>query len=272
MTGTTNRAGADGALLRGPESTLSAALAELDDGCGVLVTGDVPDDAYRAAASRYFGVPDRDRRRVLALTRDPADAAGWLPDGVAPGDDGVAVRRLPGAVREPTAAADASAPEPDGQTDTGLPGDGEPGGRTSPARLDLDGDGESPEAAAADARSTLSGAIDAVADGEAGGRLRLRVGVYRIDTLCAALGEERARPLLRDVAETTRERGGMAHFHLPRPAEGDPRSDPVVGAVADALGDALDAIVELRTRERSSVPEERWHILEWGRTDWNSLR
>ena len=269
MTGTTNRVGADEALLRGPESTLSAALAELDDGCAVLVTGDVPGDTYRAAASRYFGAPHRRRRRVLALTRDHGDAAAWLPEGVTPEDDDVAVRRLPGTVRDPAAATDASAlgsGETSGRRD--FPGGGEPAEPASPARLDLDGHDDSPEVAAAETRATLLDAVDAVAVDDPDGRLRLRVGVHRVDTLCAALGEERTRSVLLDVAEATRERGGMAHFHLPRPAPEDPGSDPVLSAVEDEL----DVVVELRTRESSTVPEERWHILGWGRTDWNALR
>ncbi|WP_435066058.1 DUF7504 family protein [Halobaculum sp. EA56] len=271
MTGTLGSRGTEDPLVRGPDTTLSAALADLDDGCCVLVTGDVDDEAYREAASRYFGTPRRERRRVLALANGVDAADAWLPDGVSAADDDAEVVRLESAVRDPAAASDVA------PTDAATNGSGAVEAPDEPDRLDLDGDGgDTGEAdgAAPGVRTALFDAIDAVApdDGDGAGRLALRVGVYRVDMLCATIGSEPARAVLRDVAAETRERGGMAHFHLPRPAGPDPRSDPVVDEFAGALGDDLDVIVQLRSRDSSPVPEERWHILGWGTTEWNPLR
>ncbi|WP_348609469.1 DUF7504 family protein [Halobaculum rarum] len=280
MTETADGPDADGPIGRGSDSTLSAALADLDDGCCVLVTGDVSDDAYRVASSRYFGAPHRRRQRVLALTTGGTEAPNaWFPDGVDADDDDAAVVRLDSAVRDPAAASgsdgsgsSAVGPGSDG-TDTPTAAAGPDAG---PDRLDLDGadggdDGRTADGDAAAIRTSLLTAIDEV-DADRPTRLGLRVGVFRVDMLCATLGSEATSSLLSEVSRTTRDRGGMAHFHLPRPAGGDPRSDPVVGEFVDLLGDDLDVIVELRARETASAPEERWHIIGWGTTEWNTLR
>jgi len=281
MTGTTDDLGSDGAIIRGPDSTLSAALAELDDGCSVLVTGDVSEEAYRVASSRYFGAPHRCRQRVLALTTGGAEAPdAWFPDGVdAADDDDATVVRLDGAVRDPTVASgwDASSPDAvdpvsDG-TDTPSAASGtEPDAGTD--RIDLDGaagDGGVADEETAAVRADLFDAIDEV-DGDRPARLGLRVGVFRVDMLCATLGADATGSLLREVSRATKDRGGMAHFHLPRPVGADPRSDSVVAEFVELLDDDLDVIVELRCRETASAPEERWHIIGWGTTEWNTLR
>ena len=281
MTGTTDDLGSDGAIIRGPDSTLSAALAELDDGCSVLVTGDVSEEAYRVASSRYFGAPHRCRQRVLALTTGGAEAPdAWFPDGVdAADDDDATVVRLDGAVRDPTVASgwDASSPDAvdpvsDG-TDTPSAASGtEPDAGTD--RIDLDGavgEGGTADGDAAAVRADLLDAIDEV-DEDRPGRLGLRVGVFRVDMLCATLGADATGSLLREVSRATKDRGGMAHFHLPRPVGADPRSDSVVAEFVELLDDDLDVIVELRCRETASAPEERWHIIGWGTTEWNTLR
>lgn len=274
MTGTLDHHPADDAFTRGPESTISSALADLDDGCCVLVTGDVPDDAYRVAASRYFGTPHRRRHRVLAFTPGADDPTAWLPQDVAPDDDDTAVVRLDGSVRAPADGVEGIGSN--GNVEGIESNDGGSVSATTPDRIDLDAAGDGGGDGGTDAdevRTALIDAIDDVVPDDRDGRLALRVGVYRIDTLCAAVGSDQGLALLRTVARTTRERGGMAHFHLPRPATGGaPRSDPVVDEVADSLGETLDVIVELRSRERSAVPEERWHIRGWGTSEWNPLR
>ncbi|QZX99033.1 DUF7504 family protein [Halobaculum rubrum] len=280
MTGTTDGPDADGPIGRRSDRPLSAALAELDDGCCVLVTGDVSDEAYRVASSRYFGAPHRRRRRVLALTTGATEAPNaWLPDGVDAANDDAAVVRLDGAVRDPAAASGTdvsassgfdSASEAAGTT--GTAGDSDAG----PDRLDLDGgvDEDAGPTAVGDPGAIRTAVLDAIADvdGDRSDRLGLRVGVYRIDMLSATLGGDATGSLLREVSRTTRDRGGMAHFHLPRPVSGEPRSDPVVAEFVELLDDELDVIVELRRRETASVPEERWHIIGWGTTEWNALR
>lgn len=303
MNGTRGRRTDEGRTSGGPNSTLSAALAGLDDGCCVLVTGDVPDDACRLAAARYFGATDRRRRRVLALTDGAADAAAWLPEDVDPADDDAAVVRLGDGLRDPTVAVDEASVDgasvagtgsegldgPETTTGPETPG-GEPSdgtattgrgtadadaatddGATAPDSVDLDG-GSGAEAV----RTAIMDAIDEVAADSHAGRLELRVGVYRVDALSATIGAEATRELLRDVAATTRARGGMAHLHLPRAAgvdgaDDERRRDPVVDDLVEALGDELDVTAELRSREQSPVPEERWHILGWGCTEWNPL-
>ncbi|MFC7137175.1 hypothetical protein ACFQRB_13405 [Halobaculum litoreum] len=208
MTGTADATGADDGLPRGRESTLSAALAELEDGCCVLVTGDAPDAAYRVAASRYFGEPDRRRQRLLALTEAGASPTPWLPEGPT---------RAPTTRRRSSASTARSATRrPSRLSHT----NGEaPTATDSPDRLDLDGG--SPDASwdAEAVAAAVFEAMDAVAV-EDPGRLALRVGLYRADALCATVGTEPARDLLRSIAGETRDRGGMAHLHLPgrRPA------------------------------------------------------
>ncbi|SHH19758.1 DUF7504 family protein [Halobaculum gomorrense] len=291
MTGRTDDSPSNSALVRGPESTLSAALADLDDGCCVLVTGDVSDDAYCVAASRYFGATQHLRRRVLALTTDgSASPSAWFPDGVDAGDADAAVVRLDDAVRDPAAATGESDAANAGGAGDAIHPSGTSTDDTSPAEpasLDLDGGGGEATDAAAEAvdhESTAGGMRAAILDAieevdgarpddtDRSDRLGLRVGIFRVDMLCATLGGDATGTLLCEVAQTTRDRGGMAHFHLPRPTGESPRSDPVIDEFVDILGDSLDVIVELRSRETASAPEERWHILDWGTTEWNSLR
>lgn len=237
---------------RGSEPTLQAALDRLAGGCGLLVTGDVSTEAYRVAAARYFGESSNDRRRVLGLTHDSLRADDWLPGGVDSDSDDADVVRLGDAVRDPAAV------DPADPTDSADPSV-EDGGRT-----------------ATDAETFSDRFLDAIRadDGEPTDSMYLRVGLFRVDGLRAALGEERAGDLLCDAAAATRDRGGMAHFHLPRPAAETtaPRADPIVDSVATRLGEHLDVIVQLRFAERAAVPEERWHILGWGTTDWHPLR
>lgn len=228
---------------RSGEPTLQAALDRLAGGCGLLVTGDVPTDAFRVAAGRYFGEPSNPRRRVLGLTHDSLRPEEWLPGSVDPEDDDAEVVRLDDAVRG-------------GATATTVEDGGQPN-------------------ACCDTETFPDRFLDAIRadDGDRNDSMYLRVGLFRVDGLRAALGEERAGDLLRDAAAATRDRGGMAHFHLPRPATeaSTPRADPVVDNVATRLGEHLDVIVQLRFAEQAAVPEERWHILGWGATDWHPL-
>lgn len=237
-------AGAWGAGVRGSGPSLQNALDTLGDGCSLLVTGDVPTDAHRVAAARYFGDPSNLRRRVLGLTHDTPRPNEWLPGTVTADSDHTEVVRMDDALRNPVAADD------------------------SPA-----GDGGFSSTPNGEFRSRFLDAIERVSGHETPGDLQLRVGLLRVDGLRAALGENEAGRLLSDVAAATRNRGGMAHFHLPRRSadEGAPRSDPMVDAVATQLGEQLDVIVELRLRETAAVPEERWNIQGWGSTDWHLL-
>ena len=231
---------------RGGEPTLQAALDRLAGGCGLLVTGDVSTEAYRVAAMRYFGESSNARRRVLGLTHDSLQPDDWLPGPVGHESDETVVVRLDDAVRDPTATA---RPVEDG----GCLGADTETEESFPDRF---------------LRSIRAG------DEERRDSMYLRVGLFRVDGLRAALGERRADDLLHDAAAATRERGGMAHFHLPRPAAdaATPRADPVVDTVATRLGEHLDVIVQLRFAEHSAVPEERWHIIGWGTTGWHPLR
>ena len=280
MTGTTDGPDADGPIDRGSASPLSAALAELDDGCCVLVTGDVSAETYRVASSRYFGAPQRRRQRVLALATGATEAPNaWLPDSVDATDDDAAVVRFDDAVRDPAAASgsDVSASSPfesaSDATDTTGAADGSDAG---PDRLNLDEgvDEDTGPTEVGDPGAIRAAVLDAIdeVDEDRPTRLGLRVGVFRVDMLCETLGSDATGSLLSEISRTTRDRGGMAHFHLPRPASGDPRSDPVVAEFVELLDDDLDVIVELRCRETASAPEERWHIIGWGTTEWNTLR
>ncbi|WP_435125996.1 DUF7504 family protein [Halobaculum sp. D14] len=242
-------------LARGDDtSPLGSALAELESGCGLLVTGDAPTAAFRVATSRYFGVPSRRRRRLLCLTNPPARTDAWLPGAVtAAHDDAAAVRLGPADPR--SASGD-------------VRGDGRahgPGDDRAVDRLRTDDAGP--------VREALFGRLDALAGSEGSlDRLELRVGLFRVDQLRHRLGDDAADALLRELAAATRDRGGLAHFHLPRPVSDvdAPRDDPVVGDVTDALGDAVDAVVQLRGGA-DGVPEERWSIDGWGVTEWSRL-
>lgn len=238
------RVGAARAGARGPGPSLREALDVLGEGCSLLVTGDVPTDAHRVAAARYFGNPSNSRRRVLGLTHDTPRPDAWLPGAVTGEDERTEIVCLDDTLRDPAAVGDSPA------------GNG----------------GLSPGENGSFRRRFLDTIVDVAGEDDPEG-MRLRVGLFRVDGLRAALGAEDAGRLLRDAATTTRERGGMAHFHLPRRSaeENDPSSDPVVDAVACQLGEQLDVVVELRLRDRAVVPEECWHIDGWGSTDWHPL-
>ncbi|WP_313695094.1 DUF7504 family protein [Halorarum halobium] len=252
--------GGSGSRTTGADPSLGEALDALDDGCRLLVTGDVPTDAHRVAAARYFGDPSYPRRRVLGLTHDAPRPDAWFPGGVTAAEDGAAVVRMDDPLRDPAAASGSPA------GDRGVPPDGD---GTFRSRF-------------LDAIATVADAEDGDAVGENGseerGRddgMRLRVCLFRVDGIRAALGEAAAGALLRDVTSAVGKRDGMAQFHLPRRSaadgEGDVRSDPVVDAVVTQLADRLDVVVELRLRDRAVVPDERWHIDGWGSTGWHPL-
>ncbi|QLG62240.1 DUF7504 family protein [Halorarum salinum] len=235
---------ASGPRTRGADPSLRAALDTLDGGCGMLVTGDVPTDAHRVAATRYFGDPSNPRRRVLGLTHDTPRPNAWLPGSVSADSGGTAIVRRDDTLR--SAGASGGSPASDGGLAPSGPVD--------------DGFG----------RRFLDAIDEVSVDG--GDEMTLRVGLYRVDGLRATLGESGAGDVLREAAATTRDRGGMAHFHLPRrPVDGEPRSDPLVDGIATQLGEVLDVVVELRLRDRAVLPEERWHIHGWGTTDWYPL-
>ena len=244
---------ATGAGARGPGSSLREALDALGDGCSLLVTGDVPTDAHRVAAARYFGDPAEPRRRVLGLTHDTPRPAAWLPGAVTAESDHTEVVRMDDALRDPSAVS--GSPTSDGGF-TPADGGGFPNRFLDAIERVADADVEEGDG-----------------DGDCPADMRLRVGLFRVDGLRAAIGEAEAGRLLHEAAATTRARGGMAHFHLPRrsTADDDPRADPLVDDVATQLGEALDVNVELRLRDRAVVPEERWHIEGWGSTDWHPL-
>ncbi len=197
-------------------------LAELKQrGCNLLVTGEVCERATRQATRRLLGSAAERRRRVLVLTDHAgSDGGAYLPHGVDPDDEDVAV--IPWNTGARSAAT------------------------VQVTLTDQDAD-------LADLRDEIRSTIarlDAAADGFAPAELRL--GVVTVGLLLDRYDRDDVRDLLDAVTARVRNVHGMGHYHLPVPDDAD------AVAALDDLFDArieLRRSDAVTTEQRWHVPE-----------------
>lgn len=220
-----------------PSHEFREALTTLKrDGCNLLVTGTVTEDATEAATRTLLGAPDADRKRVVALAESTERVvADRLPVGVDPAgpdvwlvDQRTHQRSVPKAV-----PSDDALPSSDDVDEL--------------ARL----------------REELIDAIDYFerqSDGLDPSELRLSVS--SLGWLAHEHDQNAVADFVRSVAAMVRGVRGMAHYHLPRPDDAD---------LVERLAPLFDARIELRQREGLPI-EQRWHLPEDElTTDWVRL-
>lgn len=159
-------------------------LAELKQrGCNLLVTGEGDERVTRQATRRLLGSAAEHRRRVLVLADHAAsDGGAYLPPGVAPDDEDVAVVPWNGGARSAAARA---VPQ---DRDAGLAG------------------------LQAEICSTVT-RLDVAAGGLSPAELRL--GVVTVDLLLDRYDRDDVSHLLDAVTVQVRRVHGMGHYHLP---------------------------------------------------------
>lgn len=204
------------------------------EGCNLLVTGEVPVVVSDAATRRLLGAPFEKRRRILAFTDAGVERVpSRLPGGCRPGDRDVTVI-------EQTEDTRSTAVE-----------------RTGGGRFDVTGVGPG--------LGSLEAAIlDAVAAYERTGLepSELRLSLDSVRLLVDDHGVEPVHSFLESVGVAVAEARGMAHYHMPLPDD-----SPSV----DALSCLFDARIELRKRD-GFAPEQRWHVTKYGlTTEWVGL-
>jgi len=220
----------------GGAASFAKALASLKRrGSSLLLVGPAYESAHLPASRRLMGDADSPRERLLVLTDRDAAHAERLPDGAEP------VRT----VEHPTLTRSAAARPAPSVTPPSVSGpDGEP--HDSLVAL---GNEVAAEITAADER----------ADGLAPSQLRVCV-----DSLAPVLEEydrERVVAFLHAMTSDVDRVNGMAHYHLPVPAD-----DEAVAFVEPLF----DAVIELRVG--SDGPQQRWRLTDGrGSTDWLPL-
>lgn len=168
-------------------------LAELKQrGCNLLVTGEVGERVTRQATRRLLGSAAERRRRVLVLA-DHAESEGnaFLPHGVAPDDEDVAIIAWRAGARSAAAAT-----APDCEADVA---DLQPEICSTVTRLNVAADGLSPA--------------------------ELRLGVVTVDLLLDRYDRRTVRHLLDAVTAQVHRVHGMGHYHLPVPDDADAVED-----------------------------------------------
>ncbi|MFC7165406.1 DUF7504 family protein [Halospeciosus flavus] len=159
-------------------------LTELkQNGCSILVTGEVPTAVTAQATRKLLGSPAAERRRALVLT-DPAqpDPNDLLPGGVDPDDPDVHVVDRRDFYRGSATGATAGAPG-------------------SPLDLDL--------------TTVLRDAVRTLAPPDGYDPSQLRTGVVSLSPLLDQYGVDPIRRDVVDASAVVRDVDGMAHFHLP---------------------------------------------------------
>lgn len=217
--------------------TFAESLHELkQQGCLVLVTGQVGDDAKYAGCRRLLGDDLVETRRRLFLTTDTELSNH-------PGAKATCAHAHPDdshAIRYVTAARSSAT-------------------RAPTATLDVERD-----TVEATLEAVLSKATDAVsrlherADGF--GPSELRVCLDDLDTLIACHDDVTVIEFVQGLRELVLEHRGMCHAHLSRSAPGVP---------VDALMPYFDAVLEVDSGEDY---RQRWHIPESDvSTEWLEL-
>ena len=225
---------------RGERSTheFREALTSLKrDGCNLLVTGTVAEDATEAATRTLLGAPDADRKRIVALAESTERGVGdRLPVGVDSAGPNVWLvdqrthqRSVPKAVQE----NDVTLPSADDGNEL--------------ARL----------------REEIIVAIDYFERRDDGlDPSELRLSVSSLGWLTHECDADAVAKFVRSVGAMVRGVHGMAHYHLPRPDDAD---------LVERLAPLFDARIELRQREGLPI-EQRWHLMEDEQTtDWVRL-
>lgn len=214
---------------------LGDALATLKQrGCGLLVTGPVRPEVAQLVSQRLFGDPSRARTRVLvAADGSSSGLSRYLPMGISLSHSNLHVIAL-GADERGTATARS----PEVQADDGV----------EVETLDdlLDG---LPAYLRKDYRRARTPG-------------HVRVGLIGLRHLFDARPDADVREFVAEVTEQVRSLRGMVHYHLRLPDDHDLVTD---------LDAVVDARIELRTTPDSS-PEHRWHLPDYGTSEWLSFR
>ena len=208
------------------------------EGCNLLVTGEVTTAVTARATQTLVGAADAERKRVLALSDGDRSPQRRLPPSVDLGGPNtwIITRR----------AHKRSVPKPvERAADTELPTTDE--GRTALDRV----------------REEIGVAVeyfDDVADGLDPAELRL--SVESLECLEHGHGREELVRFVQRVTAIVRDVSGMAHYHLPVTDDAD---------LVEQVSPLFDARIELRKREGLPT-EQRWHIPDYDRTtEWVRL-
>ncbi|EFW92683.1 hypothetical protein ZOD2009_07434 [Haladaptatus paucihalophilus DX253] len=206
-------------------------------GCNILVTGRVSETTTNRTTMQLLGASTEERKRILVLTDTVARYANSkLPGGTNADDPDVWV--IDWGDDERAASRSMAAPSQPGVTVS-----------SEESLRELRGD-----------IVTAVSFFDEWADGLSTSELRLS-----FDSLIKPLEQceqETVEQFLRTVTALVRGVSGMAHYHLPVPDS---------NSVVQELTPLFDARVELR-QTNGLVPEQRWHIPEYGQTtNWVRL-
>lgn len=207
------------------------------EGCAILVTGEVPPDVTTKATRLQLGTPDASRVRVLALAGSTdRDVTARLPGDVSPTDHDVHV--IQDLTARETAAESATGIDP-----PSLPSQEEPTLGFIRDRVT-----ETIRSYEKSEKSLKAGQVRFVADS-----LKSLLDDYRIDPVDGFIYE---------TAKTIRRVSGMAHYHLPVPDEHE-----IVKTMMDT--GYFDARVEYMRVETLDL--QRWHLPGFDELPWLKL-
>jgi hypothetical protein len=220
----------------GEAASFAKALASLKRrGSNLLLVGPAYEAAHLPASRRLLGDADTPRERLLVLTDRDAARDVRLPDGAEP------VRTVEHrTLTRSTATRPSTSPGPLSPTGP----DGAP-----PDPLVSLGNEVADEIVAAEERT------DGLAPSQ------LRVCVDSLGPLVDEHDTDRVVAFLHAMTRDVTRVNGMAHYHLPVPADSD---------VVQLIEPLFEAVVELRVV--SDGPQQRWRLTDGsGSTDWIAL-
>jgi hypothetical protein len=217
-----------------PEDAFRQYLSGLKQtGCNLLVTGEVREAVSRRITRKMLGDPELPRTRIVALTdQDREDVPNLLPGEVAPSDECVRVVDPGFGTRSATAVS-------------------APGSDREWSRSDLD-----------DLQMRLCNAITTAKIAASGFEpAELRLSLFTLSHLVNQHEPAAVERFVSAVGDHVGGNSGMAHYHLPLPAD---------SKTVRRLSSLFDARVELR--EKHGRPEQRWHFPDDGlSTAWVAL-
>lgn len=236
-----------------PIETVRCKLGYLkQNGCNLLVTGNVREEVTYRITRKLLGAPDVPRTRILGLTdRDREDAADLLPGDVRATDERVHFVEYDCGTRTATAEDPSESASAAGAT----PSTADPG----PAFFDSDavwigGDLDDLRNAFCDAITTAKIANSGFESAE------LRVSLFTLSYLVNQCDSAAVDRFVSAVADHVRGVEGMAHYHLP--VADDSRT-------VRRFSSLFDARIELR--EKHGRPEQRLHFSDGVSTVWFGL-